>query len=49
MRSSDSQENERQPGWEDEEGSDDTMEERILIRVKDSPEHLYEQEEDDQS
>jgi len=45
MRESDSQENERLPGWEDEEGSDDSMEQRILIRVKEADEHLYPHEE----
>lgn len=49
MRSSDtpaSNGKERLPGWESEEGSDNAMDERILIQVKESSEHLYEQEEE---
>jgi len=51
MRSSDSQENDdgRLEGWEDEEGSDDSMEERILIRVRTADANLYDQEEEPES
>jgi hypothetical protein len=45
MRSSDSQENEV-PDWDDEEGSDQRMDPAVLKKVKESSEHLYEQEEE---
>jgi hypothetical protein len=46
MRSSDSPESDRAPGWEEEPASDEMMDDETLVKVMESPARLLDQDTD---